>query len=105
MGPSADRPRSFCAALIAATTLAYVPLAMVFSPWDWGGFLGPLSLQLSRPLHYTVYFLAAFTIGSDNHRADDHPEQRTCKQRRAEFRHADSALQPSVYGPALMLRL
>jgi glucan biosynthesis protein C len=61
-GSFSERPLSFCIGLIALSVLAYVPLAMIFTPWDWAS-LGPFSLQLSRPLHYTVYFFAAFAIG------------------------------------------
>jgi surface polysaccharide O-acyltransferase-like enzyme len=62
-GNFSDRPLSFCISLIALSILAYVPLAMVFTPWDWTS-LGPFSLQLSRPLHYIIYFLVAFAVGS-----------------------------------------
>ena len=55
-GIFSDRPLAFCIGLIALSILAYVPLAMVFTPWDWTS-LGPFSLQLSRPLHYIIYFL------------------------------------------------
>ncbi len=58
-----DRPLAFVTGLIALSMLAYVPLAMAFTPWDWSS-LGPFSLQLSRPLHYAVYFFAAWAIGS-----------------------------------------
>ena len=56
-------PLAFVAGLTALSALAYVPLALAFSPWDWASF-GPLSLQQSRPLHYAIYFFAAFAIGS-----------------------------------------
>ena len=58
-----DRPLAFFLGLTALSSLAYVPLAMLFTPWDWT-FLGPFSLQLSRPLHYSIYFFAGFGIGS-----------------------------------------
>jgi hypothetical protein len=51
------------AALAAMSALAYVPLALAFSPWDWVNY-GPLSLQASRPLHYLVYFFAGIAIGT-----------------------------------------
>jgi len=57
-----DRPLSLVAGLVVASFAAYVPLAMAFSAWDWT-YLGPFSFQLSRPLHYTVYFFAGFAIG------------------------------------------
>ncbi|MBI5265179.1 MAG: acyltransferase [Bradyrhizobium sp.] len=57
-----DRPLAFCLVLTALSLLAYAPLAMIFGPWDWT-FLGPFSFQLSRPLHYSLYFLAGFALG------------------------------------------
>jgi surface polysaccharide O-acyltransferase-like enzyme len=62
-GTFSDRPFAFFISLIALSILAYVPLAMLFAPWDWAS-LGPFSIQRSRPLHYVVYFFAAFAIGS-----------------------------------------
>jgi peptidoglycan/LPS O-acetylase OafA/YrhL len=61
-GRFADRPLSFVVGLVVTSFAAYVPLAMVFSAWDWT-YLGPFSFQLSRPLHYTVYFFAGFGTG------------------------------------------
>lgn len=58
-----DRPLIFIIGLVALSMLAYVPLAMIFNPWDWTT-IGPFSVQLSRPLHYLVYFFAGFAIGS-----------------------------------------
>jgi hypothetical protein len=58
-----NRPLAFIAGLIALSTLAYVPLAILFTPWDWAS-LGPFAIQVSRPLHYLVYFFAAFVLGS-----------------------------------------
>jgi len=54
--------RSFVV-LMAASALAYVPLALAYSPWSWAN-VGPLSFQLSRPLHYLVYFFAGFVAGA-----------------------------------------
>jgi hypothetical protein len=62
-GRLSDRPLALFVGLTGLSALAYVPLAMTFSPWDWT-YLGPFSFQLSRPLHYLVYFFAAFAIGS-----------------------------------------
>ena len=62
-GWSAQRPLAFFLALAAASVAAYVPLALIFSPWHWSS-LGPFSLQLCRPLLYIVFFFAAFAIGS-----------------------------------------
>jgi glucans biosynthesis protein C len=57
------RPFFYFAALIAVSILAYVPLALAFSPWAWSD-SGPLALQFSRPLLYAVYFLAGVGIGA-----------------------------------------
>jgi glucans biosynthesis protein C len=56
------RPSWFFASLVAASAFAYVPLAIAFTPWQWGQF-GPFALQLSRPLHYAVYFFAGVAVG------------------------------------------
>lgn len=56
-------PVRFFAVLVAASALAYVPLALIYSPWDWKSF-GPFSIQLSRPLHYLVYFFAGLVVGA-----------------------------------------
>jgi glucans biosynthesis protein C len=58
-----SKPVHFFIGLSAASAVVYVPLAVAYSPWAWDQ-LGPFSLQLSRPLHYIVYFFAAFAIGS-----------------------------------------
>ena len=63
VGRLSDRPLVFFVGLTGLSGLAYLPLAMAFTPWDWT-YLGPLSFQLCRPLHYLVYFFAAFAIGS-----------------------------------------
>src|SRR5215831_5552507 len=51
------RPSHFFAMLATASALAYVPLAVAFTPWQWTEW-GMFSFQLSRPLHYGVYFVA-----------------------------------------------
>ncbi len=51
------------AALVAVSALAYVPLAVAFTPWTWSD-SGPLAIQLCRPLHYAVYFFAGVGIGA-----------------------------------------
>ena len=56
-------PLRYFAGLVALSALAYVPLALIFSPWKWTHF-GAFDFQLSRPLHYLVYFLAGLGIGA-----------------------------------------
>lgn len=49
-------------ALVAVSALAYVPLAVAFTPWSWSN-SGLLAVQLCRPLLYAVYFFAGLGIG------------------------------------------
>ena len=58
-----ERPvRTFAAcALICAA--AYVPLALLFTPWSWSNH-GPFAVQLCRPLLYAVYFCAGLGVGT-----------------------------------------
>ena len=44
--------------LVGLSALAYVPLALAFTPWAWSN-----GIQLCRPLHYAVYFFAGVGIG------------------------------------------
>ncbi|HXL32425.1 MAG TPA: acyltransferase [Bradyrhizobium sp.] len=62
-GQLGTRPKPFVIALLSASALAYVPLALVFNPWDWFH-IGPFSFQLCRPLHYLVFFLAGAGVGA-----------------------------------------
>ena len=43
--------------------LAYVPLALAFTPSAWFQ-QGPFAFQLSRPLHYALYFFAGLGLGA-----------------------------------------
>jgi glucans biosynthesis protein C len=62
-GRLGDRPLTFIVILASLSAIAYVPLAIVFSAWDWTS-VGPFSFQLSRPLHYLLYFFAGVALGS-----------------------------------------
>lgn len=55
-------PARFFLVLVAASAAAYVPLALVYSPWSWFQY-GPFAFQWCRPLHYAVYFFAGAAIG------------------------------------------
>jgi hypothetical protein len=55
-------PRRYFVALLAASTVAYLPLAYVFGVSNWAE-IGPLDLQPDRPLLYLVYFFAGVGIG------------------------------------------
>lgn len=56
-------PVRFFIALAATSAVAYLPLALIYNPWDWAQF-GPFGIQQSRPLHYLVYFFAGVAIGA-----------------------------------------
>jgi peptidoglycan/LPS O-acetylase OafA/YrhL len=57
-----DRPMRYLAGLLVASALVYVPMALAFTPSAWTAY-GPFSFQLSRPLHYAVYFVAGAGVG------------------------------------------
>jgi hypothetical protein len=63
LGQLGSHPKPFVIALLSASALAYVPLALAFTPWDWFH-VGPFSFQLCRPLHYLVYFFAGVGVGA-----------------------------------------
>jgi hypothetical protein len=56
-------PGRYFIGLVAASAIAYVPLALVFTPWYWTEH-GPFALQVSRPLFYAVYFFAGLGVGA-----------------------------------------
>jgi hypothetical protein len=61
---AAAHPGKYFLWLTAAAILAYVPLALIFTPMAWAG-RGPLSIQLSRPLLYLVFYLAGLGVGAN----------------------------------------
>jgi len=58
-----QRPAVYFAVLVAVSIVAYVPLALAFTPWRWND-SGPVSVQFCRPLLYAVYFFAGVGIGA-----------------------------------------
>jgi peptidoglycan/LPS O-acetylase OafA/YrhL len=60
---AARRPVLFFAALAAISAVAYIPMALHFSPLAWTAF-GPFTFQTSRILHYLSYFLIAVGVGA-----------------------------------------
>jgi hypothetical protein len=56
-------PARFVVVLLAASAIAYTPLALAFTPWEWKQ-IGPFAFQLSRPLHYAVYFFGGVGVGA-----------------------------------------
>jgi glucans biosynthesis protein C len=57
------RPARCLSWFLLISALAYVPMAVAFTPSAWTQ-LGPFGFQLSRPLHYAVYFFAGVGIGA-----------------------------------------
>ncbi|HLH12868.1 MAG TPA: acyltransferase [Methylovirgula sp.] len=57
------KPIRYLAGFILASALAYVPMALAFTPSKWISF-GPLSFEPSHLLHYIVYFFAGIGIGA-----------------------------------------
>jgi len=63
---TADKqPTRYFGALLAVSAVAYVPLAIAFTPWAWSN-SGLLAVQFCRPLLYAVYFFAGVGIGAAN---------------------------------------
>ena len=58
-----QHPARFLAGMAVLSVLAYVPLALIFGPAEWFQ-RGPMAFQLSRPLHYALYFFAGAAIGA-----------------------------------------
>jgi glucans biosynthesis protein C len=56
-------PTKFFAIFLFISALAYVPTALAFTTSAWLQ-LGPFAFQLSRPLHYALYFFAGVGIGA-----------------------------------------
>jgi hypothetical protein len=60
---AANRFGRYFVSLLAISALAYVPLAVAFTPWAWSD-TGFLAVQLCRPLLYAVYFFAGVGVGA-----------------------------------------
>jgi hypothetical protein len=58
------RPTTFVTVLVAGSALAYVPLALAFTPWAWFQ-AGPFAFQECRPLLYAVWFFAGVGLGAN----------------------------------------
>ena len=57
------RPLLYALALVAASAVVYVPMALAFTAEHWT-MVGPFSAQTSRLLHYAVYFVAGIGVGA-----------------------------------------
>jgi peptidoglycan/LPS O-acetylase OafA/YrhL len=56
-------PGRYLTGFALVSALAYVPLALAFTPAAWFQ-QGPFAFQLSRPLHYALYFCAGVCLGA-----------------------------------------
>lgn len=56
-------PVRFFVALVMVSALAYVPLALAYTPFTWAN-VGPIAFQHSRPLRDLVYFFFGFAVGA-----------------------------------------
>lgn len=59
----ARRPVAAFAVVVTASALAYVPMALAFTPMRWSAW-GPFAFQTSRIAHYAVYFATGAAIGA-----------------------------------------
>jgi len=57
------RPALFFGLLIGVSALAYIPMELKFTAFDWTSF-GPFFFQTCRILHYLVYFLLGAGVGA-----------------------------------------
>ena len=60
---AAAHPARYFVGFVFASVVAYVPLALGFTPSAWFQ-QGPFAFQLSRPLHYALYFFAGLGLGA-----------------------------------------
>jgi glucan biosynthesis protein C len=60
---AATRPGLYFVGILIASILAYVPMALAFTPWAWSE-RGPLALQFSRPMLYAVFYFAGLGVGA-----------------------------------------
>ena len=60
---SADDPGRFFIGLVAILALAYVPVAAVFTPWQWVNF-GPFGFQPGPAAQYILFFFAGVGVGA-----------------------------------------
>ena len=60
---SAGDPGRFFIGLVAILALAYVPVAAVFTPWQWVNF-GPFGFQPGPAAQYILFFFAGVGVGA-----------------------------------------
>jgi hypothetical protein len=61
---SATAQPRLCFLILAAVSVgAYVPMAILFTPWRWAD-AGPFAIQFCRPLLYAVFYFGGLTVGA-----------------------------------------
>ncbi len=60
---ASTHPGRFFAGLVVVSAIAYVPMAIAFTPWSWNEH-GPFALQYSRALLYPVFYIAGLAVGA-----------------------------------------
>jgi glucans biosynthesis protein C len=63
---ASETPRQYFLLLLAASAVAYLPLAFAFGTSNWGMW-GPFALQSDRFLLYLVYFFAGVGVGAQGY--------------------------------------
>ncbi|HEY4173240.1 MAG TPA: acyltransferase [Rhodopila sp.] len=63
MASAKETPSRFFIGLTIASAIAYVPMAVIFTPMNWSNH-GIFAVQFCRPLHYAVYYLAGLAVGA-----------------------------------------
>jgi glucans biosynthesis protein C len=63
-GSAGAKPVPCFIALASAAVIAYVPMALMFTPWRWASH-GLLAVQYCRPLLYAVFYLAGLAVGAN----------------------------------------
>jgi peptidoglycan/LPS O-acetylase OafA/YrhL len=57
-----EEPLRYFGVLLAISALAYVPISLIYRPWEWLH-VGPFAIQKSYALLYVVYFFAGMGVG------------------------------------------
>jgi glucans biosynthesis protein C len=61
---AAIHPARFVAGLFAAAALVYVPLSVIYKPWDWVT-IGPFAFQPSFVAPYVIFYLAGVSVSAN----------------------------------------
>jgi glucans biosynthesis protein C len=62
-GVAEEQPFRYFVGLTVVATIAYVPMALLFTPMAWAD-TGPVAVQFCRPLLYAIVYLAGLGMGA-----------------------------------------